>query len=98
MLPPLPPSHDLAPCDFFLFPEIRSMLKGTQFLSPEEAKAKMIELLNSRRENGEHYMKKSLWSHERKMERAKKMKPEIIYDTQGTDGADQILYLYQCYK
>jgi hypothetical protein len=34
-------------------------------LSAEEAKAKTIELFSSCRENGEPYMKKSLWSQER---------------------------------
>ena len=37
---------DLAPCYFFLFsPKIKSTLKGTHFVSTEEAKAKMTELL-----------------------------------------------------
>ena len=74
------------------------MLKGTLFLSVEEVKAKTTELLNSRTENGEHYVKKSLWSQERKMERVKKkMKPEIIYSMKGMDRADQLLY-HPCCK
>jgi hypothetical protein len=41
-----PCSPDLAPCDFYLFPKIKSVLKGTHFLS-EDVKAKMTEILNS---------------------------------------------------
>lgn len=37
---PLPYSHDRAPCDFFLFPKIETVLKGTHFMSVEEVKAK----------------------------------------------------------
>jgi hypothetical protein len=74
------------------------MLRGTHFLSVDGAKAKTMELLNSRTENGKPYMKKSLWSQEREMERLKKTKWEIIYDIQGMDRADQLLYHYPCYK
>jgi hypothetical protein len=35
-----PCSPDLAPCDFYLFPKIKSVLKGTHFLSVEDVKAK----------------------------------------------------------
>jgi histone-lysine N-methyltransferase SETMAR len=35
-----PYSPDLAPCDFFLFPKIKSMLKQTHFVLVEEVKAK----------------------------------------------------------
>jgi transposase len=42
-----PYSPDLAPCDFFLFPKIKSVLKGTHFVSVEEVIAKMTKLLNS---------------------------------------------------
>jgi len=41
---------DLAPCDFYLFPEIKSELKGTHFVSVENMKAKMAEILNSLKE------------------------------------------------
>jgi len=41
-----PYSPDLAPCDFCLFPEIKSVLKGTNFMSVENVKAKMAEILN----------------------------------------------------
>jgi hypothetical protein len=47
------PHHllQLAPCDFFLFPKIKSMLKEANFVSEEEVKARTIKLLNSLREN-----------------------------------------------
>ena len=42
-----PYSPDLAPCDFYLFPKINSVLKGTHFVSVESVKAKTVEVLNS---------------------------------------------------
>jgi len=42
-----PYSPDLAPCDFFLFPKIKSALKGTRFESEDTVKAKATQLLNS---------------------------------------------------
>jgi hypothetical protein len=42
---------DLAPCDFYLFPKIKSVLKGTHFLSVEDVKVKTTEILNSLTEN-----------------------------------------------
>jgi hypothetical protein len=42
-----PYSSDLAPCDFYLFPKFKSVLKGTHFLSVENVKAKTAEILNS---------------------------------------------------
>jgi len=42
-----PYSPDLAPCDFYLFPNIKSVLKGTHFVSVEHVKAKTTEILNS---------------------------------------------------
>jgi len=42
-----PYSPDLAPCDFSLFPKIKSVLKGTHFMSVENVKAKTAEILNS---------------------------------------------------
>ena len=38
---------DLAHCGFFLFPKIKSALKGTQFKLKEEVKRKSAELLNA---------------------------------------------------
>ncbi|CAH0407286.1 unnamed protein product [Chilo suppressalis] len=38
-----PCSPGLAPCDFFLFPKIKNLLKGIQFSSPEEAFEKAVE-------------------------------------------------------
>ena len=47
-MPKHPPySPDLAPCDFYLFPEIKSVLKGAHFVSVENVKAKTAEILNS---------------------------------------------------
>ncbi|PNF22126.1 hypothetical protein B7P43_G06802 [Cryptotermes secundus] len=42
-----PYSPDLAPCDFYIFPKIKSVLKGTHFLPVEDVKAKTTEILNS---------------------------------------------------
>ena len=41
----LPYSPDLAPCDFFLFPKIKSGLKGTKFESIEVVKKKATQLM-----------------------------------------------------
>lgn len=38
-------SPDLTPCDFYLFPLVKSTLKGTHFQSVEKVKAKMADLL-----------------------------------------------------
>ena len=46
MLEHPPYSPDLAPCDFFLFPEIESALKRTRFESVDAVKAKATELMN----------------------------------------------------
>jgi len=43
-----PYSPDLASCDFFLFPKIKSALKGTRFESVDAVKTKATQLLNSR--------------------------------------------------
>nr|CAH7723476.1 unnamed protein product [Callosobruchus chinensis] len=40
-----PYSPDLAPCDFYLFPKIKSSLKGTRFESVEDVKEKTADLL-----------------------------------------------------
>jgi len=40
-------SPELPPCDFFLFPKIKSVHKGTHFVSVEHVKAKTAEILNS---------------------------------------------------
>jgi histone-lysine N-methyltransferase SETMAR len=37
-------SPDLAPCDFYLFPKIKSVLKGTHFLSIDEVKSKTAQV------------------------------------------------------
>jgi len=41
-----PYSPDLAPCNFCLFPKIKSVPRGTHFVSVENVKAKMMEILN----------------------------------------------------
>ena len=41
-----PYSPDIAPCDFYFFPKIKSVLKGTHFVSVEDLKAKTVEILN----------------------------------------------------
>jgi hypothetical protein len=38
-------SRDLAPCDFYLFPKLKSALKGTHFQSGNKVKSKMADLL-----------------------------------------------------
>ena len=43
----MPYLSDLTPCDFFLFPKIKSALNGTQFESMEGLKRKSVELLNA---------------------------------------------------
>jgi len=40
-----PYSPELTPCDFHLFPKVKSALKGTYFQSVKEVKAKTVELL-----------------------------------------------------
>jgi transposase len=40
-------SPDLTPCDFYLFPKIKSVLKGTLFVLVESVKAKTAEVLHS---------------------------------------------------
>jgi transposase len=46
-----PYSPELAPCDFYLFAKIKSVLKGIHFLSVENVKAKTAEILNILREH-----------------------------------------------
>lgn len=41
-----PYSPDLAPCDFFLFPKIKNLLKGIQFSSPEDALSAFEQAVN----------------------------------------------------
>jgi len=40
-----PYSPDLAPCDFYLFPKVKSALKGTRFESIEAVKKKAARVL-----------------------------------------------------
>lgn len=46
-----PYSPDLAPCDFFLFPKVKAVLKGTRFESVEAVKEKATEVMNSVSQN-----------------------------------------------
>ena len=48
-----PYSPDLAPCDFFLFPKIKFVLKGTQFVSPEVVKATQPKTVEEGKTEGE---------------------------------------------
>ncbi|VVC43896.1 Transposase, type 1 [Cinara cedri] len=60
-----PYSPDLAPCDFFLFPKIKSIksaLKGTRFESMEAVKQKTAELLKAlTKEDFQHCFGKNVW-------------------------------------
>ena len=47
-----PYSPDLATRDFFLFPKIKSVLKGTRFESVDAVKAKARQILNSITQDG----------------------------------------------
>jgi len=47
-----PYSLDLAPCDYFIIPKIKSALKGSRFGSMDEVKVKTAELLHSLTPNG----------------------------------------------
>lgn len=40
-----PYSPDLAPCDFYLFPKLKTALKGTRFHTLEEVKTKTADQL-----------------------------------------------------
>ena len=46
-----PYSPDLAPCDFFPFPKVKSALKGTRFESVEAVKEKATEVMYGLTEN-----------------------------------------------
>ena len=43
---------DLAPCDFWLFPRLKAVMKGTHFLSLEEIKASVTRKLKRLKEEG----------------------------------------------
>ena len=51
-----PYSPDLAPCDFFLFPKIKSGLKGTRFESVDAVKKQVTQLMyNLSEKDLQHY-------------------------------------------
>ena len=47
MMPQLPYSPDLAPCDFFLFPKLKKTMKGRRFGNIEEIKTESLKELNA---------------------------------------------------
>ena len=47
-------SPDLAPCDIFLFPNVKNRMRGHQFPSPEDAVAAYNEELSAMSENEWH--------------------------------------------
>jgi hypothetical protein len=51
MLKHIPHSPPLAPCDSFLFPKLKSSLKGTHFQSVEDIPKKTAELLQALKQN-----------------------------------------------
>ncbi|EZA47562.1 hypothetical protein X777_15674 [Ooceraea biroi] len=51
VLPHPPYSPDLAPCDFFLFPKLKSHLKGKHFRTIENIQKAVTDALNSLTEN-----------------------------------------------
>jgi histone-lysine N-methyltransferase SETMAR len=56
-------SPDLAPCDFFLFPKIKSALKGTRFESVDAVKAKATVLVNKLSEDDLQHLFQQWKSH-----------------------------------
>ena len=61
LLPHPPYSPDLAPCDFFLFPKVKTMLKGRQFSCDEEASTPILKRSRpSTRKSGVKYSKNGL--------------------------------------
>jgi hypothetical protein len=47
VIPHIPYSPDLAPCDFFLFPKMKLKLKGRQFDTIEEIQAESQRVLDT---------------------------------------------------
>ena len=47
-------SPDLAPCDIFMFPNVKNRMRGHKFPSPEDAVAAYNEELNAMSENERH--------------------------------------------
>jgi hypothetical protein len=47
VIPHPPYSPDMAPCDFFLFPKMKLMLKGRQFYNSEEIQAESQRVLDT---------------------------------------------------
>ena len=55
LLPHLPYGPDLAPCDFYLFPKLKSKLKGHHFGTMENIQKIVTDELNTRTENDFQY-------------------------------------------
>lgn len=47
IMPQPPYSSDMAPCDFFLFPKLKRILKGRRFANIEEIKTESLEKLKA---------------------------------------------------
>jgi hypothetical protein len=47
VIPHSPYSHDLAPCDFLLFPKIKLKLRGRRFDTIEEIQAELQRVLDT---------------------------------------------------
>jgi len=47
-----PYSPDRAPCDFYLFPKVKSALKGTRFKTVEDVKEKAARVMKELTEEG----------------------------------------------
>jgi hypothetical protein len=73
--PPYSPDH--APCDFYLFPKIKSVLKGTHFVSVEHVKTKMTEILNSLMEHDLHNCFEH-WQHRMQTQKGTILKAVIV--------------------
>jgi hypothetical protein len=77
---------DLASCDFCLFPKIKSVLRGTHFVSVEYVKAKMADILNSLTEHDlrncfehwQHRMQLCVNSEENYFEGDRSLFPEFV--------------------
>ena len=66
LLPHIPYSPDLAPCDFYLFPKLESKLKGYHFGTMENIQKIVTDELNTLTENDFQYCYdqwKKRWNH-----------------------------------
>ena len=70
-----PYSPDLTPCDFFLFPKVKSALKGTRFETVDAVKAKVAEVMKGLSEDD---LKHCFEQWKIRMERCRDQKGEYI--------------------